>query len=415
LSYKNKTVSNEEGVIVSEITKKEKTNSFVFKNNDNEKFIIYTNKHNNYFYGDKVSISGKIQIPESFENENGIIFDYPKFLLKDGITHTSFYPTIELIEKAHQRDLRWHIFTFKNILVTQSNKIFSSQTSKIVLGVILGIKDSINIDLQDAFRKTGLIHILVLSGFNLTIIAYFVFILLSRFHRNVRYFLSLFFILIFVIMVGANATIVRAGIMISLFIFSKLLRRNNSSLNALLLAGSIMMFVNPMILLYDPSFQLSFVATLGLISFYKILESKLHFIPEKFSLKEIVISNISVQLTIIPLLIYLMGEFSVIALVPNIIVLPIIPIFMLTAFLAIVISFLFPNISLLLVFATEFLSKVIVFTVEFFGNFNFSIIKTGTISIRFLLVIYLVYIFFIVFLNMKNKVILKQKYNYLQS
>lgn len=376
--------------------------------------MVRTEKYTDFFYGDKLKIKGDFNIPESFENENGIVFDYQKYLQKDGIYYTSFYPQIQLIENGNKKDLKFYILSFKQKLVSNSELIFTSKTSSIVLGVLLGVKDSIDEKIEDNFRKTGLIHILVLSGFNLTIIAYFVFKILSKLHRNIRYLFSLFFILTFVIMVGAGATIVRAGIMISIFIFSKIFYRNSNSLNALMLAGSIMIFVNPMILLYDPSFQLSFLATLGLISFYPIFEEIFKFIPEKLSFKEIVVSNISVQIIIIPLLIYLMGEFSIISLLPNILVLPLIPVFMFISFLAISLAFVSASLSLPFVFLTEKITELILFIVNYFGSLSFSIVKIGPISDQLLLMIIFFYIFVIFILDLKNKFILKKKYSYLQ-
>lgn len=413
LKIENKEVQNLEGYIVSEVSKSEKTQSFTLKTLE-KNILVRTDKYFKYNYGDKLSISGNLEIPESFENENGKVFDYRNFLLKNDIYYTSFYPSIRILEKESKKDFKFYIFSFKEKLTSQSKRIFSRETSSLVLGVLLGVVDSIDPDLEENFRKTGLIHILVLSGFNLTIIAYFVFKVLGSFHRNIRYVLSLFFIVIFSIMVGAGATIVRAAVMIFIFILSKLLYKNSNSFNALILAGSFMIFLNPIILLHDPSFQLSFLATLGLISFYPIIEKVLFFLPEKLGLKEIIISNIAVQITVVPLLIYMMGEFSVISIIPNILVLPVISIFMLVSFLSILFSFVTP-ISVILIFITEKLSDFIVLIVNYFGNLSFSIVKVGGINLQLLLTFIFSLFALIIYLNLRDKFILKKKYNYLQS
>jgi competence protein ComEC len=421
-----------EGFVASEVSKSKKLQSFVFEVaparrpststrrpseswDPGHKILIKTEKYFSYSYGDKISISGNLKTPENFENENGIIFNYQKYLLKDGIAHTVFYPKIEILEKESRKDFKFYIFNFKNYFTSQSKRIFTSETSALVLGVLLGVKDSIDPDLEDNFRRTGLIHILVLSGFNLTIIAYFVFKLLGSLHRNIRFTVSLVFIFLFVILVGAGATIVRAGIMISIFIFSKLFRRNSNPFNALVLAGSFMIFFNPMILLHDPSFQLSFVATLGLVSFFSILEKPLFFIPKWLSLREIVVSNIAVQITIIPLLIFLMGEFSIISLIPNILILPLIPIFMLISFISIILSLISQPLSLIPIFVTEKLSDFMVWIVNSFGNLSFSILKVGAISPQLLISILFFYLFIILILDLRQKFITKRRYSYLRS
>lgn len=405
-----------EGYVVSEIHNSKKGSDFIFEDENNIRVLVKASKQNNYFYGDKVSIKGDFQIPEVFENDNGIIFDYKNFLLKDDITHIIFYPEIEILQKSELRDFKYYIFYFKNYFIKKSRIIFTKETSSLVLGILFGLEDSFDQELENNFRRTGLIHILVLSGFNLTIIAYFIFKLLGFLHRRYRYLISLILIWIFVIMVGFGATVVRAGIMITIFIFGKLLYRNSASINALVLAASIMILLKPMILLYDPSFQLSFIATFGLISFYKYIEKFFRFLPEKFSLKEIIVSNISVQIMIIPLLIYLMGEFSVISLIPNILVLPIIPVFMLVSFLSILLSY-FPNLifSHAFIFMTEKLADFVVGIVSVFGSLSFSILKTGQMDARFLIYILFAQIIFVSLLNLREKVIWKQKYSYLQS
>jgi competence protein ComEC len=405
LVLENLEVVEKEGIVVSELVENNKTNSFIFKFDQNTKVLIQTNKHESYNYGDKVSVSGKFKLPEKFDED----FDYPKYLQKDNILYTSFYPNIKIVEREFQKDLRLYIFKFKKILVKKSKLIFDKQTSDLVLGVLLGVKSSIDAEIKDNFRKSGLIHIVVLSGFNLTIIAYFIYFLLQNFGRKTKYLFSIIFVILFVIMVGAGATVVRAGIMVVLYILGKFFRRNSSPLNALVLAGAVMIYHNPMILLYDPSFQLSFVATLGLVSFYQVIEKFLYFLPEKFAIKEIIVSNISVQIVIIPLLIYLMGEFSVISLIPNILVLPLIPVFMLSAFVAIVLNFL-P-----FIFVTTVFSNLIIFISNYFGSLKFSTIKVEINSVLVLLGIYLLIVLIIFAINLNKKIKEKQKYNYLQS
>jgi competence protein ComEC len=405
LVIENLEVVEKEGIIVSELIENTKTNSFVLKFDDNKKVLIHTNKYESYNYGDKLLVIGKFKIPEKFDEK----FNYPKYLQKDGIIFTSFYPEIKILEKDFQKDLKFYIFKFKGSLIKKSKLFFDKQTSDLVLGVLLGVKSSIDEEVKENFRKSGLIHIIVLSGFNLTIIAYFIYFLLQKFGRKTKYLFSIIFVILFVIMVGAGATVVRAGIMIILFILGKFFRRNSSALNALVLAGAIMIYHNPMILLYDPSFQLSFVATLGLVSFYEILEKLMKFLPERFAIKEIIVSNISVQIVVIPLLIYLMGEFSVISLIPNILVLPLIPVFMLSAFVSIILGFV-P-----FVFITTILSNLIIFISNYFGSLRFSTIQVEIDSIKTLLTIYLIIIAVIFIINLNKKIKEKQKYSYLQS
>jgi competence protein ComEC len=117
----------------------------------------------------------------------------------------------------------------------------------------------------DKFRDVGLIHIVVLSGYNITLITDFVrriFIFLPRFLYLI---ITLGFIFLFVVMVGAGPGVTRAGIMASIVIVARFLYRPNGIGRVLIISGLIMVIINPDILFYDPGFQLSFMATIGLV------------------------------------------------------------------------------------------------------------------------------------------------------
>jgi competence protein ComEC len=132
-------------------------------------------------------------------------------------------------------------------------------------GILIGAKENLSEKMLEDFRKTGVIHIVVLSGFNLSILAEFIIILLSVFGRKISAIFGSISIILFAIMTGASATIVRASLMALLIILAKSFGRQTEALKLLFVAGFLMLVNNPMLLLYDPSFQLSFLATLGLI------------------------------------------------------------------------------------------------------------------------------------------------------
>src|SRR6185369_13002766 len=122
-------------------------------------------------------------------------------------------------------------------------------------------------------------------------------------------------------------------VMAIIALFAELVRRDYAVSRALLLAGAGMLIQNPMILLYDPSFQLSFLATLGLIMLSSPIEKKLGFITDKMGIRALVASTFATQIFVSPLIFYMMGQLSIIGIVVNILVLPFIPLTMLLVFL----------------------------------------------------------------------------------
>src|SRR3989338_4216232 len=102
---------------------------------------------------------------------------------------------------------------------------------------------------------------------------------------------------------------------------------------ALLLAGVIMILINPFVLAYDVSFQLSFIATIALIFFTPKIEQYFLWVPKHFKLRDIVSVTFAVYIFVLPFILYKMGNLSLVALPANVLVLPFIPITMILGFL----------------------------------------------------------------------------------
>ena len=271
---------------------------------------------------------------------------------------------------------------------------------------------SLGQNLLDDFKKVGLIHIVVLSGYNITIIAAGVFWLTSVFaKRNLGFVFSVILILLFALMVGFSATVARAVIMALISILALYLGRPSDALRWLFIAGLFMLVWNPLLLFYDPSFQLSFMATLGLILFSEIIDKKfisqviklalktgipISFIVffEKIKMREIISSTLAVQLFILPLLVKMSGFISVISFLINPLLLPLTPAVMafgaltgafgLLPFIGGILSWPFGAISYIL-------TQIIIYLTEFSANLPLATFQTGSISLWFILVWYLAY------------------------
>ncbi|MEK7145270.1 MAG: ComEC/Rec2 family competence protein, partial [Patescibacteria group bacterium] len=153
-------------------------------------------------------------------------------------------------------------------------------------------------------------------------------------------------IILFAVMTGGSATIVRASLMAILVVVARATGRIYGITRALLLAGFLMVLHNPKILVFDTSFQLSFLSTLGLIYLSPVIEKWLGFIPEKLQLRQIAAATIATQIFVLPLLLYQMGQLSIVSLPVNLLILPAIPWTMLFGFLAGALGFISQIIAL---------------------------------------------------------------------
>lgn len=339
-----------------------------------ERVIITVSHFPQYKTGDEIKILGKIQPPQNFENENGIEFDYINYLAKDDIYNLIYYPRVELIHRP-KFNINRTIFSIKNNFLKKAQEILPSPESELLGGILLGTKRSLGSDLEEKFRVVGLIHIVVLSGYNVTIIAEFIFRILSFLPKIFSATLGAISIIIFSIMVGSGATVVRSVIMALIALSSRVLYKNYNVNRALFFAGSLMLLHNPKILLHDPSFQLSFLATIGLVNISDFVKKFIWFLPEKFEIREITSATLSTQIAVIPLLIKMTGELSVVAPIVNVLTLQVIPITMLLGFIAVIFGFINQTLGLVFGMIPFLFLNYILKIVEIFSSFPVATIK----------------------------------------
>jgi competence protein ComEC len=329
-------------------------------------------------YGDIVKVSGEIIRVGKFEQENGRIFDYPAYLAKDGIYYRMNYPTIDGALDQGGSIIKRNLYAIKNVFMERVRESLPEPHSSLLGGLLLGIKQSLGKDLLDQFRSVGLIHIVVLSGYNITIIADFVgriFLFMRSFY--VRLYASAFSIIGFVILTGASATALRAGIMALLAMLAVSQGREYNITRALFVAGFLMILFNPKTLAFDPSFQLSFLATFSLIALAPLVEVRLGGITNKWKLREIITTTVSTQLFVLPLLLYMTGKFSLVSLPVNLLTLIAIPATMLMGFITALVSFIHHFFALPFAWATYLLLEWELLIVRLFSSFSISDFSVG--------------------------------------
>ena len=188
------------------------------------KILVIVEHHPEFLYGDKVILKGKLGKPKNFiqsDDEPGRPFDYISYLAKDGIFYQMFYPEIELVAHGQGNKIKEMIFSFKQKLLENVTRVVPEPHASLAGGITLGTKQSLGEELLDDFRKTGVIHIVVLSGYNISIVAVAVARAATFAPKFLGATLSVFTILAFAIMTGSGATVVRASIMALLVLLAR--------------------------------------------------------------------------------------------------------------------------------------------------------------------------------------------------
>jgi len=363
------------GKIIKEPDKRENNTHYVIEDqNKNIDVRITMPRSPELFFNEQIKFVGILERPEKFKNENDIEFDYPKFLAKDGIGYVMFKPEILERQKLEGEYFYRFLIFIKTKFSNSLQRELKSPHSGLAAGILIGSKQALGKDLLEDFRRAGLIHLVVLSGYNVTIIADAVRNLLSALPIFYAKFLSIFFIICFAILTGASSTTVRASIMAIISVLAFGSSRKYEVNRALWVAAFLMVLHNPKILAGDPGFQLSFVATLGLIHLSPILSKRIQFITNKFQIREIISTTISTQIAVFPLIIRMTGELSVVAIFTNILVLPIMPITMLLSALSGIFSFFNP-ISKVISFLAYWLLTFTIFVAKYFSGLSFAVVK----------------------------------------
>jgi competence protein ComEC len=366
--------------IVSEPQIKDFSKTFVVKTESGFNIKTTADKFGEYEYGDSVKVTGKLSSPQNFDGSGGRTFDYINYLGKDDIYYEFKKAQIEIIEKADPKSISVQLFRLKRNFIKNLENVLGEPHAALASGLVVGEKAALGKDLIDDFRKAGLIHIVVLSGYNITIIAAMIRRILSFLPRNTSIILGGVGIILFGILVGGGATIVRSCIMALIALLAELARRDYHVERALFLAAALMLIENPLVLLYDPSFQLSFLATLGLVMLSSPLEARFGFITEKAGIRGLLASTIATQIFVSPLIFYMMGQLSLIGIVVNILVLPFIPLTMLLVALAGILGFFSHFLSQIAGWGSYFLLSYELFMVQFFAKFPFASIEVPAFS-----------------------------------
>lgn len=296
-------------------------------------------------YGDVVEARGVLKRPEAFVTESGRTFDYPAYLAKDNIFYVLDRPHIVTKEGWRGSVVRRAFIRIKRSFVTAIEKAVSEPYAGFATGVVLGVDGALSDAHEEAFRRAGLIHVVVVSGYNITLAGDMTARALARFPAAIASFGSFLGIVAFIMLTGASATAIRAGIMGSLVLMARLTKRRYDINRALFFAGGLMIAHTPAILLHDPSFQLSFLATWGLGNLTPFATRFFAWLPKVGGFRDIAATTLATQAAVTPLLIYMSGSVSALSLPANIAVLPMIP-FLMFAALAVGIFGLLPSLAL---------------------------------------------------------------------
>jgi competence protein ComEC len=285
-------------------------------------------------YGDQVIFSGPLQTPPEGQD-----FDYGDYLARKGIYSYMLYPALNNLTPSATLDGFSLLYGFRERAYQTINAILPQPEAGLLSGILIGLERDIPASVQDDFQATGTSHIVAISGFNIALVAGLLTVLLDKaIGKRLAPLGVIGGIILYTLLVGAQAAVVRAAIMGSISLFGRQIGRRSTGINTLLFTASLMTWQNPLILA-DVGFQLSFSATLGLVLFAGPWQCALtSFITKKFSeraaerlsapISEYFLFTFAAQLTTLPVILYHFGRFSISSFIANPLILPVQPLIM---------------------------------------------------------------------------------------
>lgn len=295
-------------------------------------------------YGDRLILRGELQTPPEYED-----FSYRAYLARQGVASLMPFAEALRIQSGQGNPLFSSLYALRQIALDRIYQLYPAPEASLLAGILLGDESGLSASLKEDFNLTGARHIIAISGFNITIIAGFSLSLLSRILRQNRaIWFTIAVILLYTVLVGAQASVVRAAIMGTLALIARQVGRRQFALNTLAITAALMALANPLIL-WDVGFQLSFAATLGILLYAQPLTTRTKdFLALRFSsqsiervmgpVSEYFLITLAAQITTLPLLLYHFQRFSPLSLPTNILILPAQPALMVLGGLSVLIS-----------------------------------------------------------------------------
>ncbi len=344
--------------------------------------LVTTARYPEYAYLDVVTLSGKIEdpgiIPASGTERE---FNYRNYLLKDGIYSILFFPQVTLEGKAKggiSSAIYQMFVSVKEKLEQSISDIFNPPGSQLMEGMLLGKNAQLPQELGEKLNVTGVRHLTAVSGSHVVILVAIMMSLLLflGFWRTQAFYWALGLIWAYMALIGFPASGVRSAIMGSIFLAGQQWGRQNTSSRTLVLAGALMLAQNPFLLMYDIGFQLSFMASLGIIYGKPLIDQLGGLLLKPLpahkkipkDLAEMVTVTLAAQVFTLPLLLYNFGNISWVAPITNALILPVVPLLMQFGFLAAITGVFSSTLALIFAIPTQVIIAYFFLVVDFFSQ-----------------------------------------------
>ncbi len=289
-----------------------------------------------------------------------------------------------LIDSSADKSLLSIIYSLRSLIAKNIETQIGGLEATFLKGILIGDRSEIPFELKESFVNSGVVHILAVSGLHVGIITFVIIAVFNLFRlpERIRYLLTMFCLVFYIFLTGGSASVIRATIMAVILMGSFVFQRKFNIYNSIAVAALIILILDSR-QIFSPGFQLSFVAVISIVVLYPKISNLKNYLPENLKQMKVlkyIIALFSVSFTsaigTLPFTSYYFGKISIIGLVANLLIVPLMGIVLSVGVAFTVFSFISSSISSLFSEVTKLLSTILLYSVNYFGSLKYSHINS---------------------------------------
>ncbi len=352
----------------------------IMSNKINGKVLLQDYSNTPLKYGEEITVQGTLQRIPGRRNPGG--FDYRRYLAGQGVSAllTVSYGNVRITANRQGNPLVKAGLDVRAKIINSINKSLPKQQAGLMCAMLIGSRDGLSEPVEECFSIAGLTHIMAVSGANVAFIVTPVLFILKkmRFRRNAANIIAGIIIIFFLFITGFEPSVVRAVIMALIMLTGQILYREADALTSLAFSCIVMLLINPFFI-FNCGFRLSYAATLSLVTLSPVVKRKLDAISESITgsalprfISGLAASTIAAQLGVLPVIINSFNRISIISLISNLAVLPVLEAITICGASMAMVAQIYEGISLVIGYVANVLLTTVLYVTKVLSSIPFA-------------------------------------------
>ena len=360
-------------------------------------FRLYAQPFPELKYGDVLKVAGVLK---SIDGKGS------GYYKKEGIGALMSFPKkVEVVATGQGSSIFSALYSIRDLIRETFERVLPGDQATLMTGLVIGKSSGFSKEFSEKLKITGTTHLVALSGYNISTVLNWFTVLFGLFLLRKRaMWLSVFAVIAFVLMTGAEASVVRAAIMAVIVVVAKQIERPHSVGNAIVFTALVMILINPRVLAFDIGFQLSFTALVGIVYVKPALDvlfkrdlKRLGFL----SWKENLTTTFAAQIAVLPILLMNFGFVTPIGIITNVLLLTFIPPTMALGVIILITNFFSDSLAFVASIPARIFLGYELGVINLFSKFDFGY-DVGATSAIFAFIYYSLMIGGILWINKRN-------------